>query len=104
MSLNGMILTRNQSSGIESSRTSFLRYCKGTNLEYPLASYQCVDTAGFAKRRVSQLKELWKSQEFEIFNAEEVAKSLGMWEIVNPDDPDQDNGRKLLNCSIVIGP
>ncbi|GFS90486.1 hypothetical protein TNCV_4096951 [Trichonephila clavipes] len=26
------------------------------------------------------------------------------WEIVNPDDPDQDNGAKLLNYCIVIGP
>ncbi|GFT30493.1 uncharacterized protein TNCV_2377751 [Trichonephila clavipes] len=26
------------------------------------------------------------------------------WEIVNPDDPDQNNGTKLLNYCIVIGP
>ncbi|GFY01254.1 hypothetical protein TNCV_5077211 [Trichonephila clavipes] len=26
------------------------------------------------------------------------------WEIVNPDDPDEDNGTKLLNYCIVIGP
>ncbi|GFS77556.1 hypothetical protein TNCV_321081 [Trichonephila clavipes] len=30
-------------------------------LEYPLASYQCVDTAWFAKCRISQLKDIWKS-------------------------------------------
>ncbi|GFT60059.1 hypothetical protein TNCV_2687361 [Trichonephila clavipes] len=29
---------------------------------------------------------------------------LRKWEIVNPDDPDQVNGTKLLNCCIVIGP
>ncbi|GFX59954.1 hypothetical protein TNCV_4984651 [Trichonephila clavipes] len=27
-----------------------------------------------------------------------------MWEIVTPDDPDQDNGTKLLNYCIDIGP
>ncbi|GFX39955.1 hypothetical protein TNCV_2647181 [Trichonephila clavipes] len=26
------------------------------------------------------------------------------WKIVSPDDPDQDNGTKLLNYCIVIGP
>ncbi|GFW80486.1 hypothetical protein TNCV_2415881 [Trichonephila clavipes] len=29
---------------------------------------------------------------------------VNMGKIVNPDDPDQDNGTKLLNYCIVIGP
>ncbi|GFX21000.1 hypothetical protein TNCV_2044761 [Trichonephila clavipes] len=33
-----------------------------------------------------------------------VAKSGNGIEIVNPDDPDQDNGTKLLNYCIVISP
>ncbi|GFV71452.1 hypothetical protein TNCV_4562041 [Trichonephila clavipes] len=31
------------------------------NPEFPLSSYQCVDTAWFAKCSISQLEEIWKS-------------------------------------------
>ncbi|GFW08658.1 hypothetical protein TNCV_2776791 [Trichonephila clavipes] len=34
----------------------------------------------------------------------EMQDGIRKWQIVNPDDPDQDNGTKLLNYCIVIGP
>ncbi|GFY08961.1 hypothetical protein TNCV_4661521 [Trichonephila clavipes] len=79
------------------------------NLEYPLASYQSVSTAWFAKCKTDKLKEIWKRAKFEIFNVGEVAKSgishlIWRWEIVNPDVPDHNIGGKLLNYCIVIGP
>ncbi|GFW48385.1 hypothetical protein TNCV_1109481 [Trichonephila clavipes] len=31
-----------------------------------------------------------------------ISRQIWKWEIVDPDDPDQDNGTKLLNYCIVI--
>ncbi|GFU29753.1 hypothetical protein TNCV_4745781 [Trichonephila clavipes] len=33
-----------------------------------------------------------------------ISRQIWKWQIVNPDDPDQDNGTKLLNYCIAIGP
>ncbi|GFW09325.1 hypothetical protein TNCV_4276531 [Trichonephila clavipes] len=33
-----------------------------------------------------------------------MKNDVRIWEIVNPDDPDQGNGTKFLNYCLVIGP
>ncbi|GFX10975.1 hypothetical protein TNCV_512351 [Trichonephila clavipes] len=33
-----------------------------------------------------------------------ICRYIWKWEIINPDDPDQDNGTNLVNYCIVINP
>ncbi|GFV70385.1 transposable element Tc3 transposase [Trichonephila clavipes] len=52
-------------------------------------------------------REIWKWDSklvIKLGNGSEISRQIWNWEIVNPDDPGQGNGTKILNYSIAIGP
>ncbi|GFY33876.1 hypothetical protein TNCV_4595841 [Trichonephila clavipes] len=55
------------------------------NLEYPLASYQSVDTARFEKCRICQLMEIWKGDEAHFWlNGYVNKQNCRIWSEANP--------------------